>query len=350
VRLLTGAWVMVATRAPRAPRSDERLFSDRGFGREQVVEVQRARLLAAMVELALELGAGNVTVADVVERSGVSRRTYYDLFKDREECFLAAFDDALERIAMVVVSAFEGEDSWLARIRSALVALLGALDEQPSMGRFVIVESLAAGPLALERRNRVLACLIAAVDQGRQEAAVGAGVPLLTAEGVVGGVCSILYARLSAYPASTSDDPRIHEPGWESLVGLTGALMGMVVLPYLGKTAARKELERPVPPARVPIAGGGAYPFRELGVRLTYRTLRVLDAVGSNPDVSNRALGDVAGVPDQGQISKLLSRLQRQGLVENTSGSVKGIPNAWRLTEKGREMHRAIETPKGRRT
>ncbi len=340
--------MVAATHAPRSARIDDGSFSDRGFGREQVVEVQRARLLSAMFELALELGAANVTVAHVVERSGVSRRTYYDIFRDREECFLAAFDDALERVATVVVPAFEGEGSWVQRIRSALVALLGALDEQPSMGRLLVVESLAAGPLASERRNRVLAYLIDAVDQGRQEAAASSDVPLLTAEGVVGGVCSILYSRLSAYPASVTSDQ--NGAGWEPLVGLTGALMGMIVLPYLGKAAARKEIERPVPPPRAPIAGGGAYPFRDLGVRLTYRTLRVLDAVASNPNVSNRALGDVAGIFDQGQVSKLLSRLRRQGLVENPGGSVKGAPNAWRLTEKGREMHRAIETPKGRRT
>jgi AcrR family transcriptional regulator len=339
--------MVAATHAPRPARLAEGPFSDHGFGREQVVEVQRARLLSAMFELALELGAANVTVAHVVERSGVSRRTYYDIFRDREECFLAAFDDALERIATVVVPAFEGEGSWLQRIRSALVALLGALDEQPSMGRLLIVESLAAGPLALERRSRVLAYLIDVVDQGRQGAVGGADVPLLTAEGVVGGACSILYARLSAYLSPISDQSGA---GWEPLVGLTGALMGMIVLPYLGKTAARKEIERPVPPPRAPIADGGAYPFRDLGVRLTYRTLRVLDAVGSNPSASNRALGDVAGIADQGQVSKLLSRLRRQGLVENPGGSVKGAPNAWRLTEKGREMHRAIETPKGRRT
>jgi len=299
-------------------------------------------MLCAMVEVVLESGASNVTVAHVVERSGVSRRTFYEIFSDREECFLAAFDDALARIAALVVPAYESQGhtqrahSWRERIRAALTELLGVLDEQPALGRLVIVESLAAGPGALERRNRVLQRLIAVVDEGRLEARGGSEPPALTAEGVVGGVSSILYARLL-------DEDR------GRLVELTGPLMSMIVLPYLGKAAAEKELQRPVPPPRAVVAHSvGGYPFRDLGMRLTYRTLRVLDAVATNPDASNRLIGETAGIGDQGQISKLLSRLQGLRLLDNVAGaSGKGTPNAWRLTEKGRTVHNAIETPRG---
>jgi AcrR family transcriptional regulator len=298
-------------------------------------------MLSAMLEDVLERGAGNVTVADVVQRSGVSRRTFYENFSDREECFLAALDDALERIAAVLVPAYEGEGrtqrahSWRERIRAALTELLGFLDEDPGAGRLVIVESLAAGPRALERRNRVLERLIAAVDEGR----LGAGAsepPALTAEGLVGGVASILYARLLA---------EARQP----LVGLTNPLTAMIVLPYLGKAAAARELQRPAPPPRTLTARNGSpYPFRDIGMRLTYRTLRVLDAIATNPDASNRLLGEAAGISDQGQISKLLRRLQRLRLIDNVIGAPgKGGPNAWRLTEKGRTVHRAIEAPRG---
>ena len=66
-----------------------------GIGAEHVAEIQRARILAAMVDVVAERGAANVTVARVVTRSGVSRRTFYELFEDREDCFLAAFDQAV---------------------------------------------------------------------------------------------------------------------------------------------------------------------------------------------------------------------------------------------------------------
>jgi DNA-binding MarR family transcriptional regulator len=82
-------------------------------------------------------------------------------------------------------------------------------------------------------------------------------------------------------------------------------------------------------------------------MRLTYRTVRVLMAVaalggrGSYP--SNRAVADGAGIKDQGQISKLLARLKGLGLIERTGGEpARGGPNAWRLTEKGREVYGAI--------
>src|SRR3977135_679977 len=96
-------------------------------GREKVSEIQRARVLAAMTEVAAERGAANVSVGHVVARSGVSRRTFYELFDDREDCFLAAFDDTLEHVAASVIAAYEAPGAWRTKIRAALTALLEAL-------------------------------------------------------------------------------------------------------------------------------------------------------------------------------------------------------------------------------
>jgi AcrR family transcriptional regulator/DNA-binding MarR family transcriptional regulator len=382
-----GVWggVLKMVRAKRAPRSGVRASGSRssrangssalgageglapgpnGLERAQVLEIQRARILGAMTEVVLERGVPGVNVEHVVSRAGVSRRTFYEIFPDREECFLAALQDGLARIAAVVVLAYEGADpahsargarqvrAWQERIRAALTALLYLLDEDPGLGRLVVVESLAAGPRALERRNRVLARLIAAVDEGR----AGSGPAPLTAEGVVGAVSSILYARLAAGVAPVTGDARTGKEQREpaptaggSLVELTGPLMGMIMLPYLGRAAAARELARPVPPVRASVQRSGVgYPFHELGMRLTYRTLRVLDAVACNPDASNRLIGELAGIADQGQISKLLARLARLGLIDNAPGaSAKGLSNKWRLTEKGQGIQRAIEEPRG---
>ncbi len=168
-----------------------------GSEREYLAQLQRARILSAMVDVVLEHSGREVSVAHVVERSGVSRRTFYDLFADREECFLAAFEDALARIANAVHPAFESKRVWHERIRAGLSELLGLFDEDPGLGRFVLVESLAAGPRTLERRDAVLARLIAIVDEGRFEASAGSGLSTLSAEGIVGAVCSILCARLA---------------------------------------------------------------------------------------------------------------------------------------------------------
>jgi AcrR family transcriptional regulator/DNA-binding MarR family transcriptional regulator len=301
------------------------------LGREHVSEIQRARILAAMVDVVAERGAANVTVARVVARSGVSRRTFYELFSDREDCFLATFDQAIQRIALVVVPAYEQPSKWRERIRASLTALLEVLDDDPGMGRLVIVEVLGAGPRALERRRRVLAQVITAVDEGRREAKRSDGPPPLTAEGVLGGVFSLVHSRLLE-----------KNPG--QLIELVNPLMSMIVLPYLGPATARKELDRPVPKASKKAPPSVPDPLRELQMRLTYRTVRVLMAVAANPGSSNRAVADGADIKDQGQISKLLARLQRLGLVENTGAdaAARGGPNAWALTAKGREVHGAI--------
>jgi DNA-binding MarR family transcriptional regulator len=131
--------------------------------------------------------------------------------------------------------------------------------------------------------------------------------------------------------------------------------MGMIVLPYMGPAAARKEQERPAPEdAARPAARRAARaagverehgdPLAGIPMRLTYRTVRVLEVIGEQPGVSNRGVGEHAGVSDQGQISKLLARLERLGLASNTGeGHLKGEPNAWTLTPTGRRVAQTIQ-------
>jgi hypothetical protein len=186
----------------------------------------------------------------------------------------------------------------------------------------------------------VLSQAITFVDEGRKQARTGSQPPPLTAEGLVGGALSILHARLV-------EDRQI------PLIQMTNPLVSMIVLPYLGAAAARRELARPAPRPRVHDergnGDGGGDPLRGLGMRLTYRTVRVLMAVGSRPGSSNREVGKAAGITDQGQISKLLGRLQCLGLVYNNGvapGS--GGPNAWVLTDRGREVERAMSADSSR--
>jgi AcrR family transcriptional regulator len=286
-----------------------------------------------MFDVASEHGAGNVSVAHVVERSGVSRRTFYETFADREDCFLAAFDDALAFASQRVVPAYAAKSKWRERVRAGLVAFLSFLDEEPVIGRLLVVESLTGGGArVLERRSRVLAQVAAAVDEGRGQSASATGLPLLTAEGLVGGALSIVHARIS-------------DPDREPLLGLANQLMGMIVLPYLGPSAARRELERPVEPSLSDHRDTRllADPFKETGMRLTYRTVRVLLTVAEYPNASNRSIGETAGISDQGQISKLLGRLQRLGLISNAGlAPGQGAPNAWTLTETGRQLTKSI--------
>jgi AcrR family transcriptional regulator len=330
---------MVATeRANSSARGARAPQAYNGSIRAQLADLQRARLLSAMFDVATELGAGNVTVAQVTERSGVSRRTFYEIFEDREDCFLAAFEQALAFASERVLPAYRSCERWRERVRAALSELLSFLDEEPVVGRLLLVESLAGGPQALKRRGEVIAQITRAIDAGRTLKGTGgaakAGPAPLAAEGIVGGVLSVIYARLVR--------------GRDSLVGLLNPLMSMIVLPYLGAAAARRELELPAPD---PVSQGAhserllSDPFKDAGMRLTYRTMRVLAAVHENRGESNRVIGRAAGVDDQGQISKLLGRLERIGLVQNTYVHPgKGAPNSWTLTENGRRVASTIRS------
>jgi AcrR family transcriptional regulator len=295
------------------------------------------RILAAMGEVASERGAGAVTVAHVVARAGVSRRTFYDLFADREECFLAAFEEAIGRVTALVLEAYARADAWRGRIRAGLWAALVWLDEEPALARMCVVESLAAGPRALERRAIVLRALVTAVDEGRGDVPRrGTQPPPLTAEGVVGAVLSVIHTRLL-------------DPGAEPLTGLLGELMSVIVLPYLGQAAAQKELHKPAPSLLNRTSATPRDPLEGLEMRITYRTVRVLMGIAASPNASNRMIAAGAGISDQGQVSKLLARLEHLGLIENTGvGPIKGAPNAWRLTARGEQVEQAIGGAAGR--
>jgi AcrR family transcriptional regulator len=299
-------------------------------------------MLAATVQVVGELGYEKMSVARVTARAGVSRRTFYDLFVDREACFLAAFSETVERARALACDAAAAERDWRSRVRAGLAALLQLFAEEPLAGRVLVVDALKAGPAVLERRAGVVAELIAVVEGGRGQVRGGREVAPLTAEGVVGAVLAVVHARLSrqggaAWKASDGGEGR-------PLIELLNPLMAMIVRPYLGAAAAEKELERPLPTGLHRRRKVPADPLGGLDMRLTYRTLRVLATIAATPGASNRMVAEEAGVADQGQISKLLARLEGLGLIHNTGvGHLKGEPNAWELTGRGREVEQAIQ-------
>jgi AcrR family transcriptional regulator len=297
-----------------------------------VTEIQRGRMVSAAVEVVDEAGYAGMTVARIISRARVSRKTFYDVFGDREDCFLAAFEHGLCQLGEVVSVAYESGQEWRGGIRAALARLLVFMEEEPALARLIVIEALGAGDSVLERRAKVLEELAVVVDRGRS-LANGRQPPYLTAEGVVGAVFAVLHTRLL-------------EGGKEPLTHLQGSLMSMIVLPYLGARAAGRELSRP--PL---LAGRRGRPGRRLKVRdpldglnmrLTYRTVRVLVVIAAHPGASNREIAEGSGIVDQGQVSKLLSRLARLDLVRNGgAGQVKGAANAWYLTPRGEQVERA---------
>jgi len=276
-------------------------------------------------------GAGPIPATEVIARSGVSRAAFHELFADREACLLAAFDLAVERAGARMAEAYAAQPRWRDGIRAGLAAFLSFLEDEPALGRLCVLDAIGAGDDVLSRRAQVLALLVQVVDGGRRERpAATAELPVVIAEGSIGAVLSVIQNRLLV------EDGR-------PLMELFGALASMVVLPYLGPAAARRELLRPPPRAwrgaedAQPRAARVADDLSD--VRITYRTARVLSAISEYAGASNREIADRADIVDQGQVSKLLARLESLRLIENMGErSSRGAPNTWRLTARGERV------------
>ncbi len=307
--------------------------------RNEFLEVQRARLLSTLTRAVAEVGYQQLSITRIVSRAGVSRKTFYDLFSDQEDAFLAAFDDAVARIGAPAAEAYAEPGAWEERLRAGLETVLSLLDEEPALARLCVMEAPRVGPRVLKRRAEILEELARVVNEGRRggRARRGAGPPPLTAHSLVAGALSVVHDRLLA-PA----------PG--PLSELVGPLMSMIVFPYRGPAAAAREIRRrarsagrPLNPGRLERVPAGN-PLGDLGTRLTYRTIRVLSVVAERPGASNREIAEGAGVVNQGQISKLLVRLASLDLIENVvENPGRGFANAWRITPRGEEIRRAVK-------
>jgi AcrR family transcriptional regulator len=123
--------------------------------RAVVAESQRERLLVAMADATAAKGYANVAVADVIERAGVSRRSFYEHFSNKEECFLAAYDAGVDALLGAIVEAEEAAGGLLEAARASTEAYLQILADNPAFARTFLIEVLGAGPAALERRDAV---------------------------------------------------------------------------------------------------------------------------------------------------------------------------------------------------
>jgi AcrR family transcriptional regulator len=319
--------------APRAGlRTQGRLGRPEEVVRGGIREMQRRRMLAAAGEAIAESGWSGLTVAEIIRRARVSRKTFYDIFAGCEDCFLCTFELAVAEATVLARDAYLREERWRDGIRAALAGLLVFLEEDYDRARLLLVESCTS-EMVLARRVELLKELASVIDAGRRFKNDPLEPSLLTAEGVIGGVVAIVQARVQDQRA-------------EPLPEIGAQLMSMIVLPYLGPTAARRELGRSVPrdPPMTSSRKSQSLidPIAGLNMRLTYRTVQVLRAIRESPGASNRAIATACGIADQGQISKLAARLERLQLVENHGeGPAKGAANAWHLSTRGARLERA---------
>ena len=196
-----------------------------------MVENQRERILSAVADVTSVAGYREMSVEDVIVTAGVSRRTFYEHFKNKDDAFLAAFDAALAQLLSAVREAFEREKDAADRLRAGLAAFFDFIAREPAFARMCIVEALAAGSEAVNRRNAAMATFARFLDENARALGTPPPPPQLTAETIVGGIYEVIYTRVVR--GEIRELPR-----------LLPELMYSVVLPYAGPDAALTEYRR----------------------------------------------------------------------------------------------------------
>lgn len=157
---------------------------------------QRERLMDGMARTVARQGYAATSVADVLREARVSRRTFYERFADKEDCFLAAYDTIVELCVRRVSDAFHDAESWEQGITRALDALLRVLASEPDHARLCVVEVLASGPRGLRRRDETLRRFVDFIELSRDRLPGTAAPPELVAQAIAGGIYELLYSHI----------------------------------------------------------------------------------------------------------------------------------------------------------
>jgi AcrR family transcriptional regulator len=198
-----------------------------GLPREFVAQNQRERLLASLAECLEESGYDGTTVSTIGKRAGVSKSDFYKQFESKDACFIAAYDDAVERIRERVLAACEGSEDWATGVLAALTALLDLLAAEPAQAGLVLVEGLRAGRGVYDRYQVALQSFVPRLREGAPAPQGGKPAPAATDEAVVGGIASLLARRVLA-----GETAKLGE--------LLPEIAEFALTPYIGAAEARR--------------------------------------------------------------------------------------------------------------
>jgi AcrR family transcriptional regulator len=216
--------------APEYPPELARLPPGRhGLPREFVAHNQRERLIAGLAEAIAENGYAGTTIAHITRHAAVSRRTFYEHFASKDECFVAAYDTVMAELRERVAQAFEEEDDWPHAVRAGIAAMLHFLAAEPNLARLCMVEALVAGPVVVERYDAAIQSFVPYFQTGREgrPPEVLARLSPTTEEALVGGMMSLISRRIIA--GKTAE-----------LESLLPDLVEFTLTPYLGSDEAAK--------------------------------------------------------------------------------------------------------------
>ncbi len=178
------------------PLYDKLPHGRHGLAPEAVRANQRARIFGATVELVNARGYAMTTVQDIVTAANVSKRTFYDLFDNKEDCFLWVFDVIAGRAVRRVNEAYRAENQWSDQLRSGFAVFVQEVIDEPAAARLALVEALGAGPVVLKRLDSASAVFERMVRTSFAAAPDRVELPGIIAKGIVGGISRVVRQRL----------------------------------------------------------------------------------------------------------------------------------------------------------
>jgi AcrR family transcriptional regulator len=188
-------------------------------------------MIKAVADAVYEEGFAQMSVEDVVQRAGISRRTFYEQFANKEEAFLAAFDEVDALLIQDVRVAYAGGRSFPARVIEGYRAFLDILAASQEFCHMCIVEVMAAGPAALARRTAVMEEFARLISEDASRTRRGTPVPRMTADTIVGGVYETIFRKIAAHES-------------QDLPSLLPDVVEFTLLPYVGERRARTAAAR----------------------------------------------------------------------------------------------------------
>jgi AcrR family transcriptional regulator len=193
-----------------------------------IAHSQRERILVAMADSCATKGYGATTIADVVEPAGVSRATFYELFKDKEDCFHAAMEVSLADAMSRIVAVYSPDKPWATMVRDAAAAFLDLLASRPTFARMALVEAPSSGQRAFDlyaSGKRVLQTLL---DLGRDDPVEEEAIPSSAGRAALAAAESLIVGQILAGNA-------------ERLRELLPDIVYITMVPYLGQDEALRQ-------------------------------------------------------------------------------------------------------------
>lgn len=200
-----------------------------GLSPEFVAKNQRERLIAGLIQTLYEVGYQKTTVSLIGQRAAVSKSDFYKHFESKDDCFVTAYDAAVEQIRQCVLAACKEDEGvdWPLRVRRAIQELLKTFTAEPALASITLVEGLRAGRGVYDRYQTAIESFVEYLRAGAPTTPAGSEVPEATDEAVVGGIAALLGRRILA-----GESERLEE--------LFPEILEFVLTAYLGVEEARR--------------------------------------------------------------------------------------------------------------